>query len=138
MNRAVVIGTVLVVLVAGIAIAAHHEKDQLVALDKEWGAAAQGQEAVDALNRIIAEDVISMSGGGIASRADMIAEVQSADAPTGPYVADSYKVKMITEDVAVMTHHASDPDPHYSLHVWQKKGGKWVVVASASAPEVTD
>ena len=34
MNRAIVISTVLVVLVAGIAIAAHHEKDQLVALDR--------------------------------------------------------------------------------------------------------
>ena len=83
-------------------------------------------------------DVIEMSGGGIASRADMIAEAQSADAPTGPYTADSYKVKMISDDVAIMTHHAGAPDPHYSLHVWQKKGGKWVVVASASAPETKD
>jgi sucrose-6-phosphate hydrolase SacC (GH32 family) len=138
MNRAVVIGTVLVVLVAGIAIAAHHEKDQLVALDKEWGEAVQGQAAVDALKRIIAEDVVSMSGGGIATQADMIAEVQSADPSTAPYKADKYEVKMITDDVAIMTHHAADPDPHWSLHVWQNKGGKWVVVASASAPEATD
>jgi hypothetical protein len=137
MKRTILMGTVALALVAAIAIAAHHEKDQLVALDKEWGA-AQGKEAVDALKRIIAEDVIEMSGGGIATRADMIAEAQSADAPTGPYVADSYEVKMITDDVAVMTHHAGAPDPHYSLHVWQKKGGKWVVVASASAPETKD
>jgi hypothetical protein len=137
MNRTIVMGTIVLALVAGIAIAMHHENDALIALDKEWGA-AQGQEAVDALKRIIAEDVIEMSGGGIASRADMIAEAQSADAPTGPYVADSYKVKMISDDVAVMTHHAGAPDPHYSLHVWQKKGGKWVVVASASAPETKD
>jgi hypothetical protein len=130
-------GTIVLALVAGIAIAMHHENDALIALDKEWGA-AQGQEAVDALKRIIAEDVIAMSGGGIGSRADMIAEAQSADAPTGPYVADDYMVKMITDDIAVMTHHAGDPDPHYSLHVWQKKGGKWVVVASASAPETKD
>ncbi|MGB6334093.1 MAG: nuclear transport factor 2 family protein [Thermoanaerobaculia bacterium] len=138
MNRTIVIGTVALALVAGIAIAMHHENDALIALDKEWGAAAQGQEAVDAITRIIAEDVIAMSGDGIGSRADMIAEAQSADAPTGPYKADSYEVKMITDDIAVMTHHAGDPDPHYSLHVWQKKGGKWVVVASASAPETKD
>ena len=137
MNRTIVMGTIVLALVAGIAIAMHHENDALIALDKEWGA-AQGQEAVDALKRIIAEDVIAMSGGGIGSRADMIAEAQSADAPTGPYVADDYMVKMITDDIAVMTHHAGDPDPHYSLHVWQKKGGKWVVVASASAPETKD
>ena len=138
MKRTILMGTVALALVAGIAIAMHHENDALIELDKEWGAAAQGQEAVDAINRIIAEDVISMSGGGIASRADMIAETQAADAPTGPYKADSYKIKMITDDVAVMTHHAGDPDPHFSLHVWQKKGGKWVVVASASAPEEKD
>jgi hypothetical protein len=138
MNRAAVIGTVLVVLVAGIAIAAHHEKDQLVALDKEWGEAVEGQVAVDALERIIAEDVIQMSGGGIATRADMIAELEAADPATGPYKADKYEVKMITDEVAIMTHHAGDPEPHWSLHVWQKKGGKWVVVASASAPEATD
>ena len=118
----------MIALVAGIAIAMSHETDALIALDKEWGAAAQGQEAVDALNRIIAKDVIEMSGGGIASRADMIAEAQAADAPTGPYKADSYKVKFITDDIAVMTHHAGDPDPHWSLHVWQKKGGKLVRV----------
>ena len=137
MHRTIVIGSIVLALVAGIAIAMHHENDALIALDKERGA-AQGQEAVDALKRIIAEDVIAMSGGGIGSRADMIAEAQSADAPTGPYVADDYMVKMITDDIAVMTHHAGDPDPHYSLHVWQKKGGKWVVVASASAPETKD
>jgi len=138
MNRTIAIGTVVLALVAGIAIAMSHDTDALIELDKEWGAAAQGQEAVDALNRIIAKDVIQISGNGVATRADMITETQAADAPTGPYKADNYKVKYITDDVAVMTHHAGDPDPHWSLHVWQKKGGKWVVVASASAPETKD
>ena len=138
MKRTILMGTVALALVAAIAIAAHHEKDQLVALDKEWGEAVEGQAAVDALKRIIAEDVIQMSGGGIATRADMLAELESADPATGPYKADKYEVKMITDDVAIMTHHAGEPDPHWSLHVWQNKGGKWVVVASASAPEVTD
>lgn len=138
MNRTIVLCSVLLILVTGIAIAMHHEKDELVKLDKEWGAAAQGQAAVDAIKRIIAEDVIEMSGNGVATRADMIAEIESADAPTGPYKADSYEVKMLSDDVAIMTHHAGDPDPHWSLHVWQKKGGNWVVVASASAPEATD
>ena len=138
MNRAVVTGFILVVSVAAVAIAMHHEKDELVALDKEWGEAVQGQAAIDALKRIIDKDIIEMSGGGIATRADMIAEVEAADPATGPYVADKYEVKMITDDVAIMTHHAGDPEPHWSLHVWQKKGGKWVVVASASAPDATD
>jgi hypothetical protein len=137
MKRTIAIGSVVLALVAGLAFAMSHETDALIELDKEWGA-AQGQEAVAALNRIIAKDVIEMSGGGIASRADMIAEAQAADAPTGPYKADNYKVKFLTDDIAVMTHHAGDPDPHYSLHVWQKKGGKWVVVASATAPETKD
>jgi hypothetical protein len=41
---------------------------------------------------------------------------------------------MLSDDIAVMTHHAGDPDPHWSMHVWQKKDGGWQVVASATVP----
>ena len=121
-------------IAAAIAVAAHHEGEALITLDKEWGAAAQGQEAVAALKKIIADDVVQLSGTGVGSKAAMIEDAQSDDAPTGPYLADNYSVKMLSDDVAVMTHHAGDPDPHWSMHVWQMKDGKWQVVASATVP----
>lgn len=138
MNRTVFIGAVAVALVAGLAIGMHHETEALVELDKEWGAAAQGQEAVDAIKRIIADEVVAISPEGLGSKAAMLEAAQSDDAPTGPYMADSYDVKFLTDDVAVMVHHAGDPDPHWSLHVWQKQGETWKVVATASAPEAED
>ncbi len=132
--KRIAIMTVLVVgIVAAIAVAAHHEGEALIALDKEWGA-AQGQEAVAALKKIIADDIVQVSGSGMGSKAGMIEEAQADDAPTGPYVADHYSVKMLSDDIAVMTHHAGDPDPHWSMHVWQMKDGKWQVVASATVP----
>jgi len=121
-------------IVAAIAVAAHHEGEELIALDKEWGAAAQGQATVDAIKKIIADDVVAISGTGVGSKADMIEAAEADDAPTGPYVADHFSVKMIADDIAVMTHHAGDPDPHWSMHVWQKKDGGWQVVASATVP----
>ncbi len=138
MNRAVVISAVLMTLLAGLAVAMHHETDALIKLDKEWGAASLGQGAVDAISRIISDDVLAISVDGLGSKAAMIEATQDEDAPTGPYTADKYEVKFLTDDVAVMVHHAGDPDPHWSLHVWQKKGEKWTVVASASAPEAED
>jgi len=138
MNRKVVISAVLVTLLAGLAVAMHHETDALIELDKEWGAAAQGEEAVAAINRIVSDDVLAIGVNGLGSKEAMIEATQGDDAPTGPYMADNYEVKFLTDDVAVMVHHAGDPGPHWSLHVWQKKGEKWMVVASASAPEAED
>ena len=137
MNRAVVISAVLLTLLAGLAVAMHHETDALIKLDKEWGA-ARGQEAVDAISRIISDDVLAIGVVGLGSKATMIEAAQDEDAPTGPYTADNYEVKFLTDDVAVMVHHVGDPGPHWSLHVWQKKGEKWTVVASANAPEAED
>ena len=138
MNRAVVFSAVFVTLIAGLAVAMHHETDALIKLDKEWGAAVQRQEAVDAISRIISDDVLQIGVDGLVSKAAMIEAAQGEDAPIGPYMADNYEVKFLTDDVAVMVHHAGDPNPHWSLHVWQKKGEKWTVVASASAPEAKD
>ena len=134
MKRIAMMTVLVVAIMAAIAVASHHEGEALIALDKEWGAAAQGQEAVAALKKIIADDIVQISGSGMGSKASMIEEAQADDAPTGPYVADHYSVKMLSDDIAVMTHHAGDPDPHWSMHVWQMKDGKWQVVASASVP----
>ena len=124
----------VLVVAVGVAVAAHHEGAELIELDKEWGSAAQGQEGVAAMKKIISEDVVQISGDGMGSFASMIAEAEAPDAPTGPYEADNYGVKYLTDDIAVMTHHAGDPEPHWSMHVWQKIDGKWMVVASSSTP----
>ena len=79
--------------VAAIAVASHHEGEELIALDKEWGAAAPGQAAVKAIKKIIADDVVAISGTGVGSKANMIEDAaQSDDAPIGPYVADHYRI----------------------------------------------
>ena len=134
MKRIGIMMVLALAIVAAIAVAAHHEGEELIALDKAWGAAAQGQAAVDAIKKVIADDVVAISGAGVGSKADMIEDAQSDDAPTGPYVADHYSVKMLSDDIALMTHHAGDPGPHWSMHVWQKKDGGWQVVASATVP----
>jgi len=134
MKRIGIMMVLVLAIVAAIAIASHHEGEELIALDKEWGAAAQGQAAVSAIEKIIADDVVVISGTGVGSKANMIEDAQSDDAPVGPYVADHYSVKMLADDIAVMTHHAGDPGPHWSMHVWQKKDGNWQVVASATVP----
>jgi hypothetical protein len=138
MRRVILVSAVLAILIGGVVAAMHHEADTLIALDKEWGAAAQGQEAVDVIKRIIADDVLAIGAAGLGSKAAMIAEAQSDEAPTGPYEADKYDVKFLSDEIAVMVHHAGDPEPHWSLHVWQKKADSWMVVASASAPEAED
>ncbi len=138
MKKTIVLATVAVTVVAGFAIAMHHETDALVELDKQWGAAAQREAAVEMIRKVVADDVLAISPQGLGSKADMIEAAQGDDAPTGPYVADGYDVRFLTEDVAVMVHHAGEPGPHWSLHVWQKKDDAWMVVATATAPDATE
>jgi hypothetical protein len=117
-------------IVAAIAVAGHHEGEELIALDKEWGAAAQGQATVDAIKKIIADDVVAISGTGVGSKADMIEGAQADDAATGPYVADHFSVKMLSDDIAVMTHHAGDPDPPSSQQRLPRSGSERANVSS--------
>ena len=49
-------------------------------------------------------------------------------------VADEYQVRFLDDETAVMTHRASAPDPHWSMHVWAKRDGAWQVVATMSTP----
>jgi hypothetical protein len=56
---------------------------------------------------------------------------------------DEYKFEMLSPDVVVMTHRGTTKgmqhgkevtESHCSLHVFQKQGGKWQVVANAQLP----
>ena len=105
-----------------------HGADKLIAMDKAWGEATSGA-AIDAM---IADDILSISAEGLADKAAMLA---AQDEPLeGPYIAGDYQVNFLSDDIAVMVHSSGGEQPHWSMHVWQKTDGKWVVKATASAP----
>ncbi len=129
MNIRTILGCVICLIMAG-TVANADESDELVQLDKEWGE-AEGPEALEAL---LADNILALGLEGVGSKSQMLEAAASDDAPTGPYVAGDYEVRFLSEDVAVMVHSASEPDRHWSMHVWQKRDGKWQVAAPATVP----
>ena len=106
------------------------DSDALIQLDKEWGE-SRGAEALELL---LADDIVALGVDGIVGKAQMIEAAASDDSAPVPYVSGDYKVNFLSKDIAVMVHSAGDPEPHLSLHVWQKHDGKWQVAASATVP----
>ena len=103
--------------------------DKLIALDKAWGSASGPDDAT----AMISDKLISVDKGGVTGKAELMKDLSSADAPDGPYVAGDYKVQFLDDNTAVMVHSAgTGDDAHWSMHVWQKSGGKWQVAATAS------
>jgi hypothetical protein len=129
MNVRTIIGSVICLVMTG-SVANANESDTLVQLDKEWGE-AQGPDAIKAL---IADNIVTLGSEGMVGKAQMLEAAANDDAPTGPYTAGDYDVRFLSEDIAVMVHSAGKPDPHWSMHVWQKRDGKWQVAASATVP----
>jgi len=122
----------LLAAVAGAVVVAAPLQDQnaLIALDKEWGQAGmKGDKA--GVEKLVADDVVDVETNGILNKAQAIAAVEPDDDPNAMYEASDYQVKSLADDIAIMTHSTSD---HYSLHVWQKRGETWLVVATASVP----
>ena len=101
--------------------------DDLIAMDKQWGMA--GGPA-----GYVSEDVIGIGPTGVVNFGNLVANA-AANANVGEeYVVSGYQVKFLSDDIAVMVHTAAGSDPHASLHVIQKQGDAWLVVATASAP----
>jgi hypothetical protein len=101
--------------------------DELIAMDKQWGMA--GGPA-----GYVSEDVIGIGPTGVVNFGNLVADA-AANANVGEeYVVSGYQVKFLSDDIAVMVHTAAGSDPHASLHVIQKQGDAWLVVATASAP----
>jgi len=123
------IGCVICLIMTG-ALANADDSDALIQLDKEWGE-SQGAET---LENLLADDIVALGAEGMAGKAQMVEAAASADPASGPYVAGDYQVNFLSEDIAVMVHSAGDPDPHWSMHVWQKQDGKWQVAATATVP----
>ena len=129
MNMTTILGCLVCLTMAG-AVANADESDALVMLDKEWGQA----ESAAAVESLLADDLVALDSDGVGDKAQILEAADSDDAPTGPYVAGDYDVRFLSEDVAVMVHSAGEPNPHWSMHVWQKRDGKWQVAATATVP----
>ena len=124
-----IVACVFCLLMAG-TMANADESDALVQLDKEWGEA----DGPAALESLLADNILTLGSEGVIGKAQMLEAAASEDAATGPYVAGDYDVRFLSDDVAVMVHSAGEPDPHWSMHVWQKRDGKWQVAATATVP----
>jgi hypothetical protein len=128
MNTKTIVSCVICLIMTG-SVANADESNTLVQLDKEWGE-AQGPEAVAPL---LADNILTLTSVGVVNKEQML-EAAANDVPTGPYIAEDYDIRFLSEDIAVMVHSAGEPDPHRSMHVWQKLDGKWQVVANANVP----
>jgi ketosteroid isomerase-like protein len=132
MKKGLYVVTLLAAVAAAVVMAAPlQDEDALIALDKQWGEAGmRGDKA--GVGKLIADDAVDVEPNGILDKSQSLAAVEPVDDPNAMYEAGDYQVKMLGADIAIMTH--STPD-HYSLHVWQKQGGTWLVVATASVPK---
>ena len=115
----------------------------LIALDKEWGQTAGDTTKLD---KIIGDHVLAIGPKGEAQDKQQLVTANATGAAgvqNATYTPDEYKFEMLSSDVVVMTHRGSTKgmkdgkevtESHRSLHVLQKQGGKWQVVANAQLP----
>jgi hypothetical protein len=115
----------------------------LISLDKQWGEAGGDTAKLD---KIIGDNLLAISSKGEAQdKQQLIADnkASSVGVQSASYVADEYKFEMLSPDVVVMTHRGTIKgmqngkevtDSHRSLHVFQKRDGRWQVVANAQLP----
>ena len=115
----------------------------LMSVDKQWGEAG-GDDAK--LDKIIGDNLVAIGAKGEAqNKQQMIADnkATSADVKNASYTPDQYKFEMLSSDVVVMSHRGTTKgmqngkevtESHRSLHVFQKKDGRWQVVANAQLP----
>ena len=115
----------------------------LISLDKEWGNSGTDTAKLD---KIYGDNLIAVGTKGEAQdKKQLIADnvATSAGVQNASYVADEYKFEMLSPDVVVMTHRGTTKgmkdgkevtESHRSLHVFQKRDGRWQVVANAQIP----
>jgi hypothetical protein len=123
-------------LLAVTASVAADDAADLIALDKEWGKAGMKGDS-NAVAKLLADDLVSVSDSGIRDKQGELANNEPA--PAGAkYEPTDYKVKFLDTNTAVMTHATKGEEAHYSMHVWSRQGGKWRVVATATAAAGSD
>lgn len=132
MKLQMIIACVFCLVITGSAANAD-ETDALIQLDKDWGSSL-GPEALESL---LDDDILTLGAEGLTGKAQMLevaADDASDDDAAGPYVAGDYKVRFLSDDVAVMVHSTGGDEPHWSMHVWHKQDGNWQVAATAGVP----
>ena len=130
MKLTLVASAALLTLVATLASAG--DKEDLIALDKQWAESVMKGDS-SAAEKILADQIISVTDKGVGGRKEELASYEAAPAGTR-YEATDYKVTFLNPDTAIMTHGTKGADAHYSMHVWSRKGGKWQVVATSTTP----
>jgi ketosteroid isomerase-like protein len=114
------------------AIASADDTADIIERDKAWGAAGTKGDT-GAVAKLLADNLVSVSGKGVTDKKGELAANEPAPAGT-QYEPTDYKVTFIDKDTAVMTHGTKGADAHYSMHVWSRKGGQWQVVATSTTP----
>lgn len=130
--RRAMFASIPVVLTLAAGVARADATADLIALDKQWGAAG-GKGDTAAMAKLLADNLVSVDQDGIRGKKDELA-LAKPDPDAGTYEPTDYKVTFMGDDMAIMTHATKGKDAHNSLHVWSKKGGHWQVVASSSTP----
>ena len=118
-------------------------QQDLISVDKQWGEAGGDTAKLD---KIIGDNLVAVGAKGEAqNKQQMIADnkATSSGMQNASYTPDEYKFEMLGPDVVVMTHRGSTKgmqngkevtESHRSLHVFQKRDGRWQVVANAQLP----
>ena len=147
MKKCVALGALLSIAWIGAVHASDQQKvsddvrQQLIALDKQWGEAGTDTAKLD---KILADNLLAIGAAGEAQgKKDQMAAPGNAAAQGGTYSADEYQFVMVAPEVVVMTHRGRTmqdgkaTESHRSLHVFQRQGGAqgaWRVVANAQVP----
>lgn len=117
------------------------DRDALIAADQAWGAAGEKGDK-DAMMGIISPDFTGFGLVSTQNRAAMLENVAPAQGGGPKATADMYMVSCVG-DTATMTHRVElrnedngrvTLDFRRSVHVLQKKGGKWQVISNVSHP----
>jgi hypothetical protein len=120
-------------------------QQSLIALDKQWGEAASKGDT-PTLNKILSDSFMGVGEKGEAlGKQEQVAATTAttSNVQNASYTADEYKFETLTPDVILVTHRATTKgtqggkevtESHRSLHVFQKHGGQWQVVANAQLP----
>src|SRR5688572_17072041 len=83
-------------------VAAAGDKEDLIALDKQWAESVMKGDS-SAAEKILADQVVSVTEERVGGRKEEIASYQAAPAGTR-YEATDYKVTFLNPDTAIMTH----------------------------------
>src|SRR5258707_7552865 len=147
MKRILAIALLCTALAPGVSSQAKSVPDDvqqtLISLDKQWGEAGGDTAKLD---KIIGDNLLAVGPKGEAQdKQQMMAANKATSSATqnASYTPDEYKFEMLSPDVIVMTHRGTTKgmqngkevtESHRSLHVFQKRDGRWQVVANAQLP----